>query len=260
MIQKLKKGDKNFVQIPNSIARDKKLSNKAKGLLLTILSMSDSFVINKTKLHLFSCDSKNGVIAQFDELLAAGYITEIKGRQLATRNGRKYYGNHYTVHTTRQENAVPNLGNPNRVTQNRDVDNTVLRNTEVDNKEINHTHAGTSFFSTVEDKGSTNRKDIDSKKQKTSAAANARANRNMKPKYTDTLQTRQSRFVDEINRHYGRVGLTQEQAQAFLDYFTQKTADGTQMAFETKQYWDTEKRLKIWLNQQYPTKDWDNDY
>lgn len=76
-IVKAKREDK-FVTIPNELARDNSLSLKARGLITYLLSMADDWVIYKSKLHTQVKDGREGVNKAFNELVAAGYILEVK--------------------------------------------------------------------------------------------------------------------------------------------------------------------------------------
>jgi hypothetical protein len=66
----------NFTQINNAFLRDKNISNKAKGLLCTIMSLPDEWVVKKTTLHQFSSDGRDATIAAFNELKDNGYILQ----------------------------------------------------------------------------------------------------------------------------------------------------------------------------------------
>jgi hypothetical protein len=69
-----------FTQIDNDFLRNKSLSMKAKGLLCTILSLPDTWVIKKTTLHQFSSDGIEGTMNAFNELIEADYILVVKTR------------------------------------------------------------------------------------------------------------------------------------------------------------------------------------
>ena len=83
------KGQEKFVTIPNELARDNSLSLKARGLITYLLSMPTDWVIYKSKLHTQVNDGREGVNKAFNELVAAGYILEVK--TIDTKTGQFIY-------------------------------------------------------------------------------------------------------------------------------------------------------------------------
>jgi hypothetical protein len=77
MIIKSKTFEK-FTVISNTVARDKTISMKAKGLFLTLASLPQDWIIFKTQLYEFSKDGKRATIAAFNELVKAGYILQTR--------------------------------------------------------------------------------------------------------------------------------------------------------------------------------------
>lgn len=92
-----------FAQIPNTTARQKDLSLKAKGLLLVIMSLPDDWALYKTNLHQYSGDGKDATISAFNELMEKGYIF---GKQLRNDKGQ-LIGWNYIVYDIPQNNPIP---------------------------------------------------------------------------------------------------------------------------------------------------------
>ena len=96
-IIKVKYEDK-FVRIHNSIARNPKLSLKAKGLLLIIMSLPDDWVLHISQLPQFCEDSKTSVRTAFKELEKNGFILKVEIRD---EKGR-FKGNNYLAYPESQ--------------------------------------------------------------------------------------------------------------------------------------------------------------
>lgn len=63
----------NYVQIHNKAGLDKKLSAKAKGILLTALILPPEYEINKTTFHQHFKDGRDSIKGGIEELVLAGY-------------------------------------------------------------------------------------------------------------------------------------------------------------------------------------------
>jgi hypothetical protein len=67
-----------YAQIPNDFLQDKTISLRAKGLLSFLLSLPDSWVINKSKLHHYLPEGKDAISNAWDELVKLGYILSVQ--------------------------------------------------------------------------------------------------------------------------------------------------------------------------------------
>lgn len=72
--------NKQFTQIPNETAQSKRLSLRAKGLLLLILSYPDDWVLYKSYLYKSCCEGRATIDTAFKELLKNGYIVKRQSR------------------------------------------------------------------------------------------------------------------------------------------------------------------------------------
>ena len=77
--------NKNYTVMSNYHLRDKRLSNKAKGLMSYMLSCDDKWTFSVDGLSMMSADKRDGIRTQLKELEAFGYLT--KGRK-RDENGR----------------------------------------------------------------------------------------------------------------------------------------------------------------------------
>ena len=89
--------------ISNSFIRNKKLSIKAKWVMILILSFPDSWNISVKGLTVYLKESRDTVISALHELEAAGYIER---RDVRDRNGR-YRTVEYAVYENGKTSAVP---------------------------------------------------------------------------------------------------------------------------------------------------------
>lgn len=64
----------NFTVIPNAAIRDQRLSWKARGLLVYLLSMPDNWRTNTTQLRGAGIDGRDAIRAGLTELEEAGYL------------------------------------------------------------------------------------------------------------------------------------------------------------------------------------------
>lgn len=84
-----------FAQIPNKTLQDKRLSFRARGLLVFMLSMPDQFIIRKSTLYQFcKGEGRDAVKTAFEELVDLGYIVDIP----LIRPGGKFTVANYLVY------------------------------------------------------------------------------------------------------------------------------------------------------------------
>ena len=84
MIIRSPKKESNFLIVQNDVVRDKRLSFKARGILLEILSRPDNWVITAEGLALEGQEGRSAILTAFEELRAAGYM---KTRKLRNSDG-----------------------------------------------------------------------------------------------------------------------------------------------------------------------------
>jgi len=234
----------DFTKISNTLIRDKTLSIQAKGLFLTLASLPENWIVNKTQLHNFSSDTKYATGKAFEELVAAGYI---KKGEIKKVKG-KFKSSDYIVYPEKQ----PLFQTQTSEFQTRE-NGTLLKkeNTNKEIEEINkekHTQSASSFFS---NEGN----------QPTKQKPKQPNRENGKPKATDTIEVRKKKFWAEIVVASRTVSTTQESAEAFNDHYTSTAIDNPNlMRYEADRFWNTAKRLKKWMKLEKPDyKDWDNE-
>lgn len=72
--------ESGFVQIRNEVARDSRLSFKARGILLEILSRPDNWETSADALAASGPDGRTAVLSGLRELREAGYLTTVRQR------------------------------------------------------------------------------------------------------------------------------------------------------------------------------------
>lgn len=72
--------DSGFVQIRNEVARDRRLSYKARGILVDILSRPDNWQTSADALAALGPDGRTAVLSGLKELREAGYLHTIRQR------------------------------------------------------------------------------------------------------------------------------------------------------------------------------------
>ena len=80
MIIRSPRKESNFLIVQNSVVRDKRLSFKARGILLEILSRPDNWVITAENLALEGQEGRAAILTAFEELRAVGYMKTNKLR------------------------------------------------------------------------------------------------------------------------------------------------------------------------------------
>lgn len=131
-IIRIKKREPGFVMIDNRVVTDTRLSWKAKGLLVYLLSKPDNWTTRVADLVKQSSDGEYAVRSALAELIDAGYITRTTERAC---NGTFLSWN-YTVYE-QPLRGFPDVGNPDA--GNPDAGNRVLNNTDLNNTDLNNT-------------------------------------------------------------------------------------------------------------------------
>jgi hypothetical protein len=72
--------DAGFVLVRNEVARDPRLSFRARGLLVSILSRPDNWETNSTQLAREAKEGRDAIRSALNELKAAGYLVHTKRR------------------------------------------------------------------------------------------------------------------------------------------------------------------------------------
>lgn len=79
-IRQHRRHDRGYTNIPNSIFMNKNLSNKAKGLLCTLLSLPPHWKFTEQGLVTLSKDGRDSVRSALKELETTGYVHREKER------------------------------------------------------------------------------------------------------------------------------------------------------------------------------------
>jgi len=69
---------RNFTQVENDLIRDPRLSHRATGLIIYLLSLPDGSRIDSTSLTPRKREGRDAIRAAYTELVAAGYVTREK--------------------------------------------------------------------------------------------------------------------------------------------------------------------------------------
>lgn len=118
-IKTLKSG--NFTSIDNTIARDKRVSLRARGMLLTIMSLPDDWKFTVNGLVSILKESRGIVYKVIDELIELGYCT----RKKRAKVGGQFRGSVYTFYDN--PSTASSIPNP--------VERTVIKQTK-ENKAV----------------------------------------------------------------------------------------------------------------------------
>jgi len=78
---------RNFTQIRNEAVQDKKLSWKARGILVYLASLPSDWIIHKSEIIGHSTDKKDSFNSGWDELKKAGYIKGFPNRRKGKYSG-----------------------------------------------------------------------------------------------------------------------------------------------------------------------------
>lgn len=107
--------NKNYSTINNEILRDKTISLKAKGLLITILSLPPGWDLTIAGMSAICKEGKRSIGSAINELIEFGYI-----KRNALKNGTMFAGYEYFVYESPKCGFVD--------TQNGDTQNVVTQN------------------------------------------------------------------------------------------------------------------------------------
>lgn len=131
----MKKTDK-YTIISNEPIFNPDLTNKAKGLLTTLLALPDDWNININGLTKLSNDSRDGIMSQLKELEKAGYVTKKQ-----TRNEKgQLASTKYTIYESRNLNPCYTNCKDEKA-NNTDGCNTKRNINETNNTESNNTNS-----------------------------------------------------------------------------------------------------------------------
>lgn len=133
------KKESPFVQIDKELVNDNKISAKAKGIMMYLLSKPDGWKIYEKDIVNHMKDGKDSISSGIKELVDRGYIH----RELDKQNDGKFSGYNYTVYETVEDN--PHRENRIGKTDNGKTDNgkpaTInnnLSNNDLNNIELNN--------------------------------------------------------------------------------------------------------------------------
>ena len=126
------KQKKDYLEMPNSSARDKYLSLEAKGLLCVLLSMPDDWKIYKRQISDYSTNGISSTTRAFNELIEKRYIVN-HDRQRDKKGflRESLYEVHQSPQPMHENRAQDNPAQDNRTLQS----NTIYSITEIQEKE-----------------------------------------------------------------------------------------------------------------------------
>ena len=149
-----------YVMIDKRISEDSRLSWKAKGIMLYLLSRPNDWAINLVDVEKQSTDGRDSVQSGVNELIALGYL-----ERLQNRKGGKFGGVEYIVH---EEPIATATGKA--VSGSNDKAFTATGKT-VNGKTVNGKSQTTNNDYTNKDNTNTEKDNIKAEKPKTAAAA-----------------------------------------------------------------------------------------
>lgn len=85
MIVRSPRPETNWTVIQNNVLRDRRLSFKARGLLIYLLSMPDNWAVSADRIAQTGPDKRDAIRAALKELETAGYVAR---ERHADRRGR----------------------------------------------------------------------------------------------------------------------------------------------------------------------------
>lgn len=133
MILRAKK-EGNFTTVYNEFIYDKKISARAKGVLMWILSKPDDWVIYKKNLHYDFKEGREAIWTAFKELINAGYVIEVEKTKIDPDTGRFLPRNSdYVVYEVSVDSPSFNILYPQPRTEVQSSDSGSLLNTNVVN-------------------------------------------------------------------------------------------------------------------------------
>lgn len=128
----------DFVSIQNDAVRDERLSLAARGLLVFMLSMSDSWAFSVSGLAQALKISRPTVIRYIKELQAAGYVSiEKEQNKLGQFSGNLWTVNESPKHRSQENRTTENFTTANRSQKNRTTENFTQRTTNNKNNQNN---------------------------------------------------------------------------------------------------------------------------
>ena len=91
IIKVVEKRKKNFTVVANALIKDDRLAMKEKGVLLTLLSLPETWNLTRTGLSKFCRDGPDSIKSALAKLAEAGYISKGRMRDRAGRLGDSVY-------------------------------------------------------------------------------------------------------------------------------------------------------------------------
>ncbi|MFA6139026.1 MAG: hypothetical protein WC667_13210 [Sulfurimonas sp.] len=121
----------NFTQVPNFIINDKKVSLKAKGLYLYMVSKPDNWEFSLNGMEFQLHESKGAILRIMDELIEFGYLEKIKNR-VGSFQGKNDYILHLEPQNTPEfHNETLSMRLPLCDSQNGTTSNTIQSNKDI---------------------------------------------------------------------------------------------------------------------------------
>lgn len=117
----------NYTTIDNTVSKDIKLSLKAKGLLLVIMSLPNDWDFSINGISMICKEGRDSIYSAINELIDNGYCSRIK---IKNEKG-KIIGSDYTFyespHTDNPHTGFPYMGNPTQLSTK--IINNLINNT-----------------------------------------------------------------------------------------------------------------------------------
>ena len=148
-----------YVMIDKRISEDSRLSWKAKGIMLYLLSRPNDWAINLVDVEKQSTDGRDGVQSGVNELIALGYL-----ERLQNRKGGKFGGVEYIVHER------PNTAANGKSVSGSNIKAATATGKTVNGKTVNGKSQTTNNDYTNKDNTNTEKDNIKAEKPKTAAA------------------------------------------------------------------------------------------
>lgn len=119
--------DRDFTVVPNILLKDKRLSYKAKGIFLQIISVPENWNFSVAGLSALAKESRAAVQTGIDELVACGYLEWLK-----INNAKGQFANEINVYIPEPESILPS----GKITAGENTARSFEHNKEFKNKSI----------------------------------------------------------------------------------------------------------------------------
>ena len=149
-----------------------------------------------------------------------------------------------------EERCLKNKENANERWQKERTDATVHESKQTDANECepNQTDANAHESNQTDANNADNETEIETEIEKNIVLLDSKFDE----KDNEPLNKRKEKFRKDVSRYFGKYH--QDTLNAFINYWTEPTTDGTQMRFELEKTWNTGKRLANFANREWVPK------